>query len=233
MWIVVPVKRFSDAKSRLSPLLTDAERESLAQAMLHDVLGAICGARLVDGFVVVSHEVRARYAAERAGGLFLEESGTGLSGAIRQAAAWLGEHGRRAMLMVPGDVPLVRAAEIDTLIERHQGTPAVTVVPDREGDGTNALAVSPTDAIPFAFGRGSYRQHLAHAIEAGIEPTTLRLDGLALDVDNPLDLRALLTYDSETESLAYLADSGIARRVLPRHGSGHEHSASAAAFRLL
>ena len=41
MWVVVPVKRFSNAKTRLAPLLSAAERESLAQAMLNDVLRAI------------------------------------------------------------------------------------------------------------------------------------------------------------------------------------------------
>ncbi len=233
MWVIVPVKRFSNAKSRLASLLSEAERESLAQAMLHDVLAAISAACLVDGFVVVSHEVRARYAAERAGGLFLEETGSGLSCAIRQGADWLAEHGQRGMLMLPGDVPLARSAEIDALIEGHPGAPAVTLVPDRERDGTNALAVSPTDAIDFAFGRGSFEAHREHATARGIEPRVMQLSGFALDIDNPLDLRTLLAYDSETETLAYLADSGIARRVLPRHGGDHEHSASAAAFRLV
>ena len=49
MWIVIPVKRFSNAKTRLSSMLSEAERESLAQVMLHDVLQAASEARLVSG----------------------------------------------------------------------------------------------------------------------------------------------------------------------------------------
>jgi 2-phospho-L-lactate guanylyltransferase len=234
MWVVVPVKRFSNAKSRLAPLLTAAERESLAQVMLNDVLRALGASRSVAGVLVVSHEVRARYAVERAGGLFLEEDASGLSTAIAQAGAWLAAHGQRDLLMVPGDVPLVSGREIDRVIAAHRGVPAVTLVPDREMDGTNALAVSPIDAIEFAFGRGSFARHRRAAEAAGIVPEVLHLPGFALDIDNPMDLQTLLTYDSgETESLAYLCDSGIARRVTPRHASARDNSDIAAASRLL
>jgi 2-phospho-L-lactate/phosphoenolpyruvate guanylyltransferase len=233
MWVVVPVKRFSNAKSRLAAFLSAAERESLAQVMLNDVLHALGQSQRVSGIVVISHEARARYAVERIGGLFTEEAGSGLSSAIAQGGAWLAKHGQRDMLMIPGDVPLVSSREIDELINSHQGAPAVTIAPDREHVGTNALAVSPADAIPFAFGAGSFSAHKAAARAAAIEPRTVYLPGFALDVDNPMDLRTLLSYDSETESLAYLSDSGIARRVLPRHNGGPDNSDIAAASRLL
>lgn len=233
MWVVVPVKRFSNAKSRLAPLLSAAERESLAQAMLHDVLAALAGSRRVAGILVVSHEVRARYAVERVGGLFVEENGTGLSSAIGQAAQWLATHGQRGMLMVPGDVPLIDPRDVDQLIASHGGGPAVTVVPDREHDGTNGLAVSPADVIDFHFGRGSFMLHRDAALGAGLEPGVLELASFALDVDNPLDLNALLTHDSATESFAYLCDSGIARRLLPRHNGARLASEIAGASRLI
>ena len=233
MWVAIPVKRFSNAKSRLASLLSAAERESLAQVMLHDVLRAASEARTVDGIVVVSHEVRARYAVERVGGLFLEENGNGLNAALVQAAGWLAAHGQRGLLIVPGDVPLASAREIEQIIAQHRGSPAVTLAPDREHDGTNALAVTPAEAIPYTFGSGSFRRHRAAAEAAGMVPSVLSLSGLALDIDNPLDLRALMTFDSETETLAYLADSGIARRVLPRNASDDEFAGSVAASRLL
>ena len=219
MWVVVPVKRFSAAKSRLAPILSEAERESFAQAMLNDVLHALGNSQRVSGIVVISHEARARYAVERVGGLFTEEAASGISNAIAQGGAWLAKHGQRDMLMIPGDVPLITSREIDQLIDAHQGAPAVSLIPDREHEGTNGLAVSPVDAIEFAFGRGSFAAHIAAAKAAGLEPQILDLPGFALDIDNPMDLTTLLTYDNETESLAYLTDSGIAGRALHRHNS--------------
>lgn len=233
MWAVIPVKRFANAKSRLGAILSEAERESLAQAMLNDVLRAASQARAVAGVLVVSHEVRARYAAERVGGLYLDEAASGLRAAIGQAGEWLASHGQRGLLMLPGDIPLVSSAEIDRLVEAHRGLPAVTIAPDREQDGTNALAVSPADAIAFAFGSGSFTLHRDAALAAGITPTVQYLPGVALDVDNPMDLRTLVTYDAETETLDYLCDSGIARRVLARRHDEPDSSGIAAASRLL
>ncbi|MEQ8663458.1 MAG: 2-phospho-L-lactate guanylyltransferase, partial [Gammaproteobacteria bacterium] len=229
MWAVIPVKRFSNAKSRLGAVLSEAERESLAQAMLNDVLRAASQARLVAGVLVVSHEVRARYAVERVGGLYLEEAASGLRAAIAQAGDWLANHGQRGLLMLPGDIPLATSMEIDRLVEAHRGCPAVTIAPDREQDGTNALAVSPADAIAFAFGSTSFTLHCDAARAAGITPGVLHLPGIALDVDNPMDLRALVTYDAETETLDYLSDSGIARRLLARHHDESDSSGIAAA----
>lgn len=233
MWVVIPVKRFSNAKTRLGALLSAAERESLAQVMLNDVLAAVRRSSRVSGVVVVSREVRARYMAERAGGMFLEESSAGLSIAIAQAGAWLAARGEEGMLMLPGDVPLVGAAEIDRVIATQRDARAVTLVPDSEHDGTNALAVRPVDVMPFAFGGGSFAKHCQAAEAAGVVPEVLHLPGLALDIDNPIDLQTLLTYDSETESLAYLCDSGIARRIMPRHANARDNSDSAAAARML
>ncbi len=48
-----------------------------------------------------------------------------------------------------------------------------------------------------------------------------------------MDLQTLLSYDSETETLAYLSDSGIARRLVARHNADHERSEIAAASRLI
>jgi len=220
MWVVVPLKRFSAAKSRLAPILTGAERESFSQAMLNDVLHALKHSRRVSGIVVISHEARARYAVERVGGLFTKEVASGISNAMAQAGAWLAKHGQRGMLMIPSDVPLITSREIDHLIDSHEGAPAVSIVPDRENEGTNGLAVSPVDVISFAFGSGSFGAHKNMAMKAGIEPRVVHLSGLALDIDHPMDLTTLLTFENETESLAYLVDSGIADRVLHRHNSG-------------
>jgi hypothetical protein len=59
------------------------------------------------------------------------------------------------------------------------------------------------------------------------------LSGLALDIDNPLDLQILLSFDNETETLAYLADSGIARKVLPRRNRSAGKAGIGAASRLI
>ena len=233
MWAVVPVKRFSNAKTRLSEVLTPAERESLAQVMLNDVLGAISKSRLVSGILVVSNEPRARYAAERTGGLFLLDEELGVSQAVAKASEWLKSHGQRCFMMLPSDIPLVNSSEIDLMISRHSGTVGVTLAPDRRQEGTNGLIVSPTDAIPFCFGQGSFAKHINAARSANIEPQVLYSDGISLDIDSPLDLNHLLSHDGETESLDYLADNGVIKRLAGMLKSNEIKSEIMAASRLM
>jgi 2-phospho-L-lactate guanylyltransferase len=91
---------------------------------------------------------------------------------------------------LPGDCPLLDPRELDSLLsatgERH-----VAVVPDRHGTGTNALVLSPPDAIRPAFGEGSRERHVAAAREAGIPFFVEEVDSLALDLDTPADVIAL------------------------------------------
>jgi 2-phospho-L-lactate guanylyltransferase len=201
--------------------------------MLNDVLLAISNSHLVSGILVVSTEIRARYSVERLGGLFLEEQQAGLSAAVAQAGCWLSRHGQRGLMMIPGDVPLVRSADLDHIIQSHDNELGVTIVPDIERDGTNALAVSPVELIDFSFGRQSFSRHLKASEERELSPKIIESSGLSLDIDNVMDLQMLLSFDNETETLAYLADSGIARRVLPRLDKNADNVGIGAASRLM
>jgi 2-phospho-L-lactate guanylyltransferase len=68
----------------------------------------------------------------------------------------------------------------------------VAVVPDRHGAGTNALLMSPPDAIAPGFGPGSRERHTTRAERARHEVAVETLASLALDVDTPEDLEAMV-----------------------------------------
>ena len=75
--------------------------------------------------------------------------------------------GAECVVLLPGDCPLLDPRELDRLLT---GVPEryVAIVPDRHGDGTNALRPLPADAIRPAFGEGSRARHVAAAREAGV-----------------------------------------------------------------
>lgn len=102
------------------------------------------------------------------------------------------ELGAPSVALLPGDCPLLDPNELDRLLTALP-TPFVSVVPDRHGTGTNALALSPPDAITPAFGEGSRRRHLDLARAASIPHTIEELPTLALDLDTPADFVALTT----------------------------------------
>ena len=71
------------------------------------------------------------------------------------------------------------------------GRRGLVIVPDRHGTGTNALVLSPPDAIEPSFGPGSFARHVAAAEAAGVPHRVEEVPGLALDVDTPDDLAEL------------------------------------------
>jgi 2-phospho-L-lactate/phosphoenolpyruvate guanylyltransferase len=96
------------------------------------------------------------------------------------------------VVLLPGDCPLLEPRELDRLLT---GVPDhyIAVVPDRHGTGTNALVLSPPDAIRPSFGEGSCERHVASARRAGVPFSVEHIESLALDLDTPADVIALTT----------------------------------------
>lgn len=214
MWAVVPVKDMSDAKARLAPVLRPAERHALFRAMLEDVLAALAAVTGLAGIALVTRDGEARALARRHGFRVIDEDrNLGHRAAVARAAGRLSAEGADGLLQVPGDVPLATADELATVLARHGVAPALTLVPSRDRLGSNCLAVSPPEAIPFLFGDVSFEPHLAAARARGIAPTVLDLPGLGLDIDTPEDLSELLAHPVTTRAQRYLHESGVARRL--------------------
>jgi 2-phospho-L-lactate guanylyltransferase len=188
---VLPVKRFGAAKRRLATGIDDERREELAAAMLEDVLEAIGASRAIELTIVVTGEPRAAELAAAAGAEVVPDATD--EGHPEAALAGIGraeEHGAECVVLLPGDCPLLDPRELNRILT---GVPEhyVTIVPDRHGTGTNALALAPPDAIQPAFGEGSCARHVAAAREAGVPFAVEELASLALDLDTPADVVAL------------------------------------------
>ena len=205
---IIPVKRFGDAKQRLLAALDRPQRAALVKAMLADVLDAVTEASRVERVIVVTSEGRAQRIALRHSQRVptplevLQEPGdrghpeAATLGIIRAKALGAG-----CVALLPGDCPLLEAGELDAALDRmHPGR--VVVVPDRHGSGTNALLLSPPDAIGPAFGPGSRARHAGRGQRAGHEVAVEPLSSLALDVDTPEDLEAMAAVVEAEPALA-------------------------------
>ncbi|HEX7245221.1 MAG TPA: 2-phospho-L-lactate guanylyltransferase [Solirubrobacterales bacterium] len=188
---VLPVKRFAVAKQRLAAGVGRARRAAIVAAMLEDVLEAIDEARLVERTIVVTSEpLAAELAAAVGTEVVADPDEGGHSGAALAGVARAEELGADSVVMLPGDCPLLDPLELDRLLT---GLPErfVTVVPDRHGTGTNALALAPPSAIAPSFGEGSRARHVAAARAAGTPYAVEELPSLGLDLDTPADVVAL------------------------------------------
>lgn len=188
---VVPVKRFGEAKRRLATGIEDERREALVAAMLEDTLEAIEGSRSIGRTIVVTGDPRAQEIVAASSAEVLPDPAD--EGHVVAALAGIARaevDGAACVALLPGDCPLLEPKELDRLLT---GIPSsfVAIVPDRHGTGTNALVLSPPDAIQPAFGEGSCARHVAAAREADVPFAVEELQSLALDLDTPADVVAL------------------------------------------
>lgn len=218
MWAIVPFKALEAAKQRLAGLLTPPERKDLMLTMAHDVLTALSQSSALSGVLIVSRTpeadaLAAKFGAER----FHESQDADLPGALTEASSYLSEHhGARGIMVVPADVPLLEAGDIDAVLAGHDldnPTGAVTVVPDSAQLGTNALVLSPPGIIDFIFDGKSFKPHVDAAFAAGLTPEVASARGFELDIDTAEDLRILLARSTTTQTGTFLEKSGIAARL--------------------
>jgi 2-phospho-L-lactate/phosphoenolpyruvate guanylyltransferase len=189
IWAVVPIKEMSGAKQRLAGVMAPYQRRALVEAMAEDVLAILACVRGLAGIVVSTVDPVAIRLAERFGARVLPEGAReGHTGAVAAAARMLLHERRHGMMALPADIPCATAAEVEAVLEAHRPAPSLTIVPAHDGRGSNAVLVSPPDAVPLSFGNDSFLPHLQSARRRGIEPAVIRLPGIGLDLDNPADL---------------------------------------------
>jgi 2-phospho-L-lactate/phosphoenolpyruvate guanylyltransferase len=216
--LLLPVKELHNAKQRLAGVLTPEERFVLAQAMLSDVVRAVCGTQAADKiFVVTSYEPMMETALKNGWEILREEQQISESASVDFASRLCAESGVTALLRLPLDIPLVEPRDIDDLLMIECVAPAVVLVPSRDGTGTNAILRTPPALFSSHFGPDSFAKHRKEAEQAGAKIIVRRNARLEMDVDDEADLRALLQNDlAHTATGQWLEQSGVAVRFRSR-----------------
>ena len=185
---ILPVKSFGTAKQRLGDLIEQDARSALMRAMLADVLDALAGVPELDRVLVVTaNPLAGELAHDPRVHVLHDHREAGQSAAALIGIAHALEEGFARVLLVPGDAPLLDAAELSALLARPE---PLVIVPDRHGTGTNGLLLSPPDAFAPSFGPGSLARHREAAAATGLPWAVDPLPSLVLDVDTPDDLEA-------------------------------------------
>jgi 2-phospho-L-lactate guanylyltransferase len=198
--ILIPVKNLSAAKQRLAAVLDQRSRTALAQAMLHDVLTVLRDwqnhpqVALVTGDSYTTDLARA-YGFE----VIPDRENPGETGAIEMATRICVERGAASSLVIPADVPLIQAWELEEILKQAPAEGSV-LVPAGDGRGTNAAFRRPANLFPLRFGNDSFKPHHAAAQATGKPCVVLILPGIAVDIDNPSDLEQLVSLPGETRA---------------------------------
>jgi 2-phospho-L-lactate guanylyltransferase len=186
--VVVPAKRLSAAKTRLTPLTAALGRpvaaghHELVLALLADTVAAARDSVAVGLVLVVTDDPRAGALVAGLGARTVgDEPDSGLNAALAHGALAVGGGPVAAL---SSDLPALRPGELTAALQAAAAVPRAFVA-DAEGSGTTLLAVRDGDLAP-RFGPGSAAAHAA----GGAIPLVGDWPGLRQDVDTPADLEA-------------------------------------------
>lgn len=198
--ILIPVKSLANAKQRLASILDQPARTRLAQAMLFDVLGTLHTCVSGTEVSIVTSDPFALELAQRFEFQIIPDNANrSETDAIEMATRFCEEQGMDSTLIIPADIPLIHASEIEKILQSAPAEGSV-LVPASDGRGTNAAWRRPAGLFPLRFGNDSFKPHLAAARATKKPCVVLSLPGIALDIDNPSDLRQLAEATGETRA---------------------------------
>ena len=98
IYAIIPVSKFKNAKTRLSPFLSEEERENLLKAMLHDVTDTL--KKHVDKIFIISRDEDVLdYAKKLNLDTILEDENSNLNKALKQAMKYCKGKARKVIIV--------------------------------------------------------------------------------------------------------------------------------------
>ena len=186
--VLVPVKS-SGVKSRLSPLLSKAERERLGRLLLSGVLKQLGTAGLLGSTRVVSSDPQVLEFAAKSGARTVREArDEGVNSAVEKGMHTGGSPAR--VLVLPADLALFRASEVKHVVSLGD-VMEVVIAPSVSFNGTNALLFPPSAGLTLSYDDDSFWNHIRAAARKGLSVGVTSEPGLMFDLDTPDDLRSL------------------------------------------
>ncbi len=211
--VIVPVKKLSEAKSRLSPFLSENERKQFCLEMLEDVLTAIRTTKGIFRIIVVSKDPQVLRIAKKFHVFPFRESRSGLNQAISEAISWCIGMNAKITLILPADIPLVSSEDLDRILAFGR-TSFMVISPSRWQHGTNALLLNPPRAVPAFYGQDSFQRYIEEASKRGIRFHVYRSPRIAFDVDTIEDLADFVALNTaETRAYRFLKEIGVHKRL--------------------
>ncbi|MCE5209065.1 MAG: 2-phospho-L-lactate guanylyltransferase [Chloroflexi bacterium] len=192
LWGIIPVKPFSYGKSRLADRLSVEQRILLNRSLAENTLTICKSVPAIEHLLIVSSGREMHRFAIKCGVEFVEEPVGGINAALETAAVHAVRNGAGSLLVLHGDLPSLRKAELEILAHAGSRENSICIVSDHHKTGTNALLLNPPDCIPFLFGEGSYLKHVSAARYRNIEIVSLNLPSISFDLDTIEDLEFAL-----------------------------------------
>lgn len=203
---IVPVKRFDTSKSRLGTILSLGERRRLSELLLINTIRTLEQSSAICSTIIVTSESSAADIVGRTRAEILKlEDDNGVNAAVLLANRYSSQNGADATLVVPQDIPLLSATDINNLCSRAKRLArCIVICPSIRYDGTNALLRKPPYLMKTLYDEDSFNSHIRVAVKINV-PVRFFLSGRMMkDLDSAEDVRILLKEQVLSLPLAYL-----------------------------
>ncbi|KAB2947094.1 MAG: phospholactate guanylyltransferase [Candidatus Methanoperedens nitroreducens] len=196
MRAVIPFRK-SNAKSRLSSLLSEKEREELAMAMLNDVSGTLVSSGCFDVIDILSTSMI------EIEGVNIVLTELGLNEALNEYLGKMSSHKiNEPVLIIMADIPLVSTKNILDIVSTNAD---IVIAPGRMG-GTNAIFIRDPASFHVDYYGASYLKHLK--IASDLHTEVFDSFNLSTDIDEVPDIIEVLLH-GKGYSQEYLKKIGI------------------------
>lgn len=200
--LIVPVKNLEESKTSFSDVLSSGQRQDLTLSMLGDVLRVAKRIEKIDTAVVTPDEKVKNFVKDQSVEV-ISEPGVGLIRALEIALGDSVDSSYEEVLILPGDVPLLKGEDIEDILDLAVGERCVVITPSKE-NGTNALLLRPPNVIDLHYGGESFPEHVKEAREREVNLRIYRSDNLERDIDDPSDLIKVETLGKGTRTHSFI-----------------------------
>lgn len=175
--------------------------------LLSSVLRALEDAAMLELTNVVTSDQEVLRLARRLGANGIPEAeDEGVNSAVYKGIKAVRSHD--ALLVIPSDLPLLRAADIREVARLRTAGMDVVVSPSQGFDGTNALAFSPSSGLELSYDNNSFWNHLASAARNGLNTAVSCRPGFMFDVDSPEDFHRLASARQHAPAVSFARRAG-------------------------
>ena len=194
IFALVPVKKFESSKSRLGAILRVDERIKLSELLLINTISVLKKSTAISEIVVVSSDEGAMEIARRSDVKFLKEvKDHGVNPAIALADHYSSENGAHATIVIPQDLPLLTAADVNLLCRKAESPERCLIIcPSVRFDGSNALLRKPLGLLKTHYDEDSFNAHIRAATQLRIPIKVILSQRIMIDLDSTADVKILM-----------------------------------------
>ena len=195
---IIPVKTFSNAKTRLK--LPPNKVEELCKIMLEEILQILSISPKIDKIILITKEEKAIEIGKKFNAqIIIDEKEESVNSAVALADKYLLENNFDASIVFPQDIPYIKTQDIDFMLNYIAPPNFAIIVPSRRFDGTSALVRMPIDLMKTHYDEDSYKIHMNTAKEHTLNVAMVFVKRIMWDVDNKEDLEFLLEQNEKPE----------------------------------